>query len=228
MSNRLQVRGRLARALSVPEAITVANRRGTGETGLTHTVAAFTPNPDRYMLAFGANRKNAGGFSSALSISDSVGLTWNFLGEFLGPDSSAWITSRLWWAATGPSPASMTVTLQTADAGSIAIGLNIVEVKNIKTVFDNIISAPNAAGDPAPVLPFPNGVDNALSFFAGSPANAATVPSGWTSTATFTPGSSFRMACAHKIGAAGATAAWSSANNNSVAVNLQLRQPSFV
>lgn len=234
MSNRLQVRGRLARLLTAPVDLAISTRVTTGAAAGSHTTASFGPasSSDGWYMAFVPVRTNAGGYADNPTISDSLGTTWNLIGYFDGPNSSAWMRAGLWWCSFLASQPDRTVTVQTADADAVAIGVNVVRINGgpLKTLFDNIISAASTSGDPSTTLPFANGVTSAISFAAASPASGGfTPPSGWTQTANAAISTLMRIGSANKIGAAGAGPhAWSSSNNNAVGVTVQLRRPSFV
>jgi hypothetical protein len=147
--------------------------RATGTSAGTATTGSFTvPSGDLIFVARGL--RGSAAQPSSFTISDSLGLTWNSLGDQAYRPATIGMRLQVWWAQSTGS--AMTVTLTTGATGANQGRTDIVSISGVDTAsLTNKAFATNASGAPSVSLPSaPAGSSTVLAFFMGS--GSVTVP----------------------------------------------------
>ena len=198
---------------------------GTGAQAATHTTASFTPPANTRLVAFVASYKGSAGVVLP-TISDTSGLTWTQLLDFVNSSFSVADVRGTWFisSSVGASPAAMTVTVTTV--GGNSIGVTIASVLNadvsgstvqVKTAEDLV------NGDP--ILTFsaaPGATNITLLGTAGVGGNSFTVPAGYTALSNAAHSTARRHATSYDITSAAISPQYVSTNTRVVMLGIEL------
>lgn len=198
--------------------------------GSTVTTASFTPSANSLLLASLVVKHDSPPLQPS-SIGDSAGLSWTLLTD-LSEDTGAGnpIRQRVYAAATGASPGSMTVTHNSPHSPSPRVSLQLVEITGTTIVPVNFAGATSGTGDPSVVLsPAPAASSTLISLFGGAAAATFPVdpPTGFTELEdTFPTAGAVQMESAYDAGSGATTNSWTTTGANTCASVIEVAAPS--
>jgi hypothetical protein len=205
-------------ALGTPTSRATVSANTTGA-----TTASFTPAANSTLIAWFTGRRTSG-IPGSPSISDSLGGTWttiaNVGNDFASsPDLVVFIARR----TIGGSPASMTVTCSTTNAGQVCMG--VFDITGADTDFSNTGSGTNTAGDPSATLgSAPAGTSTVIGVFGGAGTNNPTVPTGFTEIHNDPDAALIGQASYDATSPGQGAHAWSSTNTNAIGVVFEIKE----
>lgn len=205
-------------ALGTPANVIAAS----GTTAATTTGSFTVPSGDEIYVTVGSRK--SGSAHSALTISDSLGLTWASVGSAFYDDGSGVRVRCQVWRATSTG-AAMTATGTPGGTTPDNIGIQIVSIAGASTDVTNASTGTNGSGDPSVTLPSaPDVASTVLAFGMFAGGNAISPPTGCTELNEFaTSGSSHRLESAYDAASAATTIAWTTSNFESAAVVVEVK-----
>lgn len=191
-----------------------------GAGGVTTTSASFSPANGLLLLAAGFARGS--GLPGDISINPSH-LSWTFLTKDVFDDGTAPRVKGSVWAAFVSGSPTMTVQINSASAGKVA--LMIIGISGAGIIPTNFKAANHTNGDPSMTLDVaPAASSCGLTFYGSGGSNALAPPSGFTELDEQIFSTDLIVEAAYDLASPPTTAAYATTNGNTVGLYVEVTE----
>jgi hypothetical protein len=162
---------------TVPYTGTIASQvMVTAAAASTGASASFTPPANSTLVAFVSAR--GGTSATATSLTDSLGSVWVKIGDYLGPNATAFVVTGVYTLAIGPSPVAMTVTGGSTVTGtSMGSGCQVISCTGSIGPLSNTQAGQSGVGAVALTV---SGVSVLTYYVRQTTASTIVIPTGYT------------------------------------------------
>lgn len=187
--------------------------------------ASFTPTASALLVVMVGARASSV-LNGEPSISNTGGLSFTPLASGVYDAGSGTRQRGRAWAAVAPaSPSSMTVTGSSTSSGRMSIA--VVQITGHAGIPGNAIAADSVSGDPSMTLgSAPAASSLVLAFLTAAGTAALSAPAGFIELDDTSDGAGIVLHCCHDITSAPTTTTYSSTNNQSVGIAIEVAEAS--